>query len=341
MNIHSMKAIITGGTGFLGKYMIKEMEEKYEQIIVLARDPTKVKTTEKIIPRKGDITDLTSLKSVFEGVDHVYHMAAKVGSWPKDPTKGYIQTNIEGTRNVIEQAMKEEVSKIIYTSSYFALGETGEEIVDEKWDTPPNFKHPYVNTKYQSGKLVDELIKENGIPIVSVVPTTIVGVGMDNPLSAVITEFLEGKLPGLPKGGKTRLNYVLVEDVAKGHLLAAEKGKVGEKYILGGENMALKDFLLLYGEVLKLKKPRSLPNFAVWFYARIQEFKREPEMTRGDFNVAKRNFTYTSEKAQKELGYSKKAIQTIVNPMLEYFIEADKLNLKTKEKVAQALEKNE
>ena len=331
-----MKAIITGATGFLGKHMLTELTEQYEQAVALVRDPTKLRTNgrnEKIVAKKADITDVSSLKMVFEGVDHVYHMAAKVGSWPSDPSKGYIQTNIEGTKNVIEQAMKADVSKIIYTSSYFSLGETGEEIANEEWNSPPTYKHPYVNTKYQAGKVVNEFSKENGLPIVTVIPTTMVGVGMDNPLSALIVEFLEGKLPGLPRGGKTRLNYVLAEDVAKGHLLASEKGKIGEKYILGGENMALKDFLMLYGELLELKKPRSLPNFMVWFYARIQEFKKEPEMTRADFNVAKRNHTYTSEKSEKELGYTHQSIQTIVEPMLQKMLEEKKFSENIEEKL--------
>ncbi len=134
------------------------MLDEYESINVLTHNSNKISPeNNKINVYQGDITDPTTLLDFMESCDHVYHAAAKVGSWPKDPNQGYIATNIEGTKNIIKTADACDIKKIIYTSSFFALGSTGPETRDENWDNKTDFKHPYVTTKYDAGKKVDTI----------------------------------------------------------------------------------------------------------------------------------------------------------------------------------------
>jgi farnesol dehydrogenase len=325
-----LKAGITGATGFLGPYLLTQMLEEYNSINVLTHKSNNISPeNSKIHHYQGDITDPTTLLDFMESCDHVYHAAAKVGSWPKDPTKGYIATNIEGTKNVIKTADACNVKKIIYTSSFFALGSTNPEARDETWDNKPDFKHPYVTTKYDAGKIVETMVQENSYPIISVYPTTIIGNGMDNPLSALIVDYINGKLPGLPaEGGRRGLNFVDTKSVAKGHLLACHKGKYGEKYILGGENMTLRDFLLRFGNLLDIKGPRGIPNFVSAIYAWILERGSNPGFTHADLEVAKRWWIYESTKAQNELGYNPTLLEGTIASILEEFYTLGKLNKK-------------
>ncbi|MHA2249440.1 MAG: NAD-dependent epimerase/dehydratase family protein [Candidatus Kariarchaeaceae archaeon] len=323
-----MKAAITGATGFLGQYLISELLGHYDDISVLVRTPTMFKN-DNIQVFTGDIRKPTTLQPFLKDVDHLYHAAAMVGSWPRDPMDGYYQINVDGTKNLIEEAMKSDLSKIIYTSSYFALGETGETERNEDWDKAPDFKHPYVNTKYQAGKLVEQLVEDFGYPVTSVFPTVIIGEGMDNPVSSIIIDYINGKLPGLPaKGGSMGLNFVLADSVAKGHLQAADRGSNGEKYILGGENISLREFLMMFGEALNLKPPRSIPNWVSKSYAWLLELKGNPGFTRADLEVSKRSYVYDSSKAVKKLGYKPESIHTVIPKLLKEYMKSGKLNTK-------------
>jgi nucleoside-diphosphate-sugar epimerase len=318
----------------LGRYLIEDLLGVYDEVRVLARTPSKLEPQVGLTVVKGDITQPEMLNEDFlGGVDCLFHAAAKVGSWPRDPNAGYRQTNIEGTENVLVQAEKFGIPKMVYTSSFFALGATGSVPRDESWDNPPSFKHPYVTTKYQAGQLVDQMISDHSYPIIQVNPTTIMGAGIDNVISNTIIDWVNGKLPGLPGGGKTQLNFVRAQDVAIGHLLAAERGKIGEKYILGGPNMSLAEFMRLFQQKLGISVPRSLPYIFGKIYGLLQELQGDPSFTRADISVSQRFFIYSTEKARTELGYDPQPLESIIDPMLKFFVQSNKLNSRGEERV--------
>lgn len=338
-----MKAVMTGATGFLGSYLLAELRKSYEEIVCLARTPRKLKAEEddqvKVV--QGDVTAPTDLmKDALVGADHLYHSAAKVGSWPKDPQRGYVQTNVDGTKTILSMATEAGVGRVVYTSSYFALGETGVDPVTEDWNVPPSFDHPYVTTKYEAGKVVERWVAEHPdseTEVVVVNPTTIVGVGMDNPVSASLVDYLNGKLPGLPGGGRTVLNFVLAESVAEGHVLAAKQGRAGQKYLLGCEDMMLRDFYGMFGAKIDRKPPRKVPTFLVKLYARMLEFGRNPAMTVADFNVARRHWAYNDSKAREELGYAPKPVIEVVEPYLTHLKYCGLLKPKVAKKLSDIL----
>ncbi|MFX1513509.1 MAG: NAD-dependent epimerase/dehydratase family protein [Promethearchaeota archaeon] len=347
-----MKAVITGATGFLGGYLIQELQSIYDEIYPIVRDPKNLKklNNEQIIPFQGDITVPNTLKNPFSKADHCYHAAAKVSSWPKDPQKGYVQTNVLGTQNVLDIAQETNIERLIYTSSFNALGETGEEPQTEQWDNPHSFTHPYFNTKYDAGKLVEDYIQNHDdLNIITVIPTFIIGLGMNNPVSTNLLYYLNGKLPGLPilgylglpGGGKVQWNFVLAESVAKGHVKAALKGKKREKYILGSENLFLRDFFHLFGNKIGLKPPGRIPYFLASLYSHMLEFGKNPALTVSELQISKRWFIFDSSKAINELDYSPEPIEKIIRPWLKEQLTRGNFKKKTTEKVKNYLEKNE
>ncbi|MHA2363591.1 MAG: NAD-dependent epimerase/dehydratase family protein [Candidatus Hodarchaeales archaeon] len=336
-----MQAAITGASGFLGKHLLDELINYYDKVIAIVREPTKLDhiQNEKLVIIKGDITDSSSLKKPFTGVDHLYHTAAKVGSEDRDTI---FLTNVEGTYNVLTVAQEQGVKRVIFTSSFFALGETNSssDPVMEDWDVLPTFKFSYIQSKYESGKLVDEYARNNDLDIVTVCPTFMVGLGMINPTNAFsisLLEYLNGKLPGIPGGGNNIFNFVLASSVAKGHIQAALKGKKGEKYILGGENLPLKVFYGMFGEKIGRNPPRGLPKILGIIYSRLLGLSKligkKPKLTRADIIVSTKSYAYKSDKAITELGYKITPVETIIRPMFEYLLDSGYLNRKTGKKV--------
>lgn len=330
-------ALITGASGFLGKILLKNMIGLYEDIYIIGRN-TKVlyilknhynATITKIHVKKIDISERDQLVSLFSIVkfDIVYHAAAKVGSIPSDPNEGYTQTNIDGTKNICDMVLKYNVDRLIYTSSFFALGETGGDIKDENWNNKSNFAHPYITTKFDAGQLVDYYKINHNLPVIIIIPTTIIGVGMDNPLSKLIIDYLSNKLLGLPNKGKSRLNFVTVNSVAQGHILAATFGKIGEKYILGGKNMQLNEFLNLFGRKYGIKPVRSIPFFIIYIYALFQRFNKNPEITTQDLNVSVRNYTYSSNKAIASINYIYEDIERVIDDIISDYFSRGLINI--------------
>ncbi len=348
-----MKAVITGATGFLGGYLLHELQSTYDEIYVIVRNPKKFDkiTNSQIIPVLADVTDPATLIKPFKNADHCYHAAAKVGSWPKNPKEGYIQVNVEGTQNVLDIARETNIERVIYTSSFFVLGSTKEVPVDETWNNPIQFKHPYINTKYEATKYVDDYIQVYDEPsIITVYPTFIIGLGMgaNNPVSNNLLAYLNGKLPGLPipwyiglpGGGKIQWNFVLAESVAQGHVLAAFNGKKSEKYILGGENIPLRDFFHLFGSKIGKKPPGRIPNFLASLYSQILELGRNATLPVSEVEIAKRWFIFDSSKAINELGYTPKPIDSIIRPWLEERLGKADFSKKTAQKLQNYLEEN-
>lgn len=359
-----MKAMVTGGTGFLGPYILYQLVDYYDEIILI--DPFKdsiefndeyfkfidysnyeLKPEEKqrkmqkfrdnIKVIKADIRDPGSLAKSMQEVSHVFHAAAIVATKPKDPKEIHIPVNIEGTKNILKLCAEHKIQRLIYTSSFVALGPLTKEqaktgiLADESQNVKTQFKHSYVDTKYEAGQIVDKYSQTANYDIITVCPTTILGYGMDNMVTQAFLDYIHQKLPGLPNGGMTRINQVLAEDVGRGHLLAALKGKHGEKYILGGNNLFFRDFFQMFGELLGYPMPRSVPSWLIGIVLNVQEkLYKNPQMTASEFKMAGLEWTYSIEKAKKELGYHPHPInkKTFVKPFIRYLLENDRIQTK-------------
>jgi farnesol dehydrogenase len=243
----------------------------------------------------------------------VFHVAAYVQTWTKNK-QIFDDINVTGLINSVEAAKKVGIEKFIYTSSFMALGPSPKGgIINEDSDRITSRLHnDYERTKYL-GLLEAGKIAETGFPIVTVHPTVIYGPGpltSGNLVGKTIMDLINGKIPGVIGSGRQLWNYAHVNDVCKGHILAAEKGKPGERYILGGENISISDFMKLVGDMAGVEIPRRhLPIWLLFMVGAAQETiafmgGKLPDMTRGIAGIYALNWAYSSEKAEKELGYS-------------------------------------
>jgi dihydroflavonol-4-reductase len=307
-----MKAFVTGGTGFVGSAVIRKLLAAGLDVRALVRPGTNTRMLDSLPVERvsGDLSDVSILQQAMVGCEWVFHVAALYSYWGHEWEEFY-QTNVEGTRRVLDVAGQAGARRIVYTSSIATLGLPRD-------DTPANEETPvtladkighYKRSKYLAEEVVREFVAR-GLPVVTVNPAAPVGVGDHKPTQTgkMIVDFLNGRMPAYVDTG---LTIVDVEDVAMGHLLAMEKGRLGERYILGGENLSLKQVLDLLAEVsglpqVKVRIPRAVA--LVWAYmdtglARLNP-KHIPAATPDAVRVSSKKEYYSSAKAMRELGYT-------------------------------------
>lgn len=256
MGVVSMKRVfVTGGTGFVGAHVVRQLVERGDDVCVLVRSSSNLMLIKDLPVKKviGDLTDLDSLMQPISSVDELYHVAADYRLWARNPRDIYLN-NVGGTRNILSAALRMEVPKVVYTSSVGCLGLPKSGIGDEN---TPVFRNQlvghYKKSKYDAEQVALEYA-DKGLNIVIVNPSTPVGPGdvKPTPTGKIILDYLNGRMCGYVDTG---LNLIAVEDVAKGHLLAAEKGKHGEKYILGNRNMTLQEIFSVLANITQRKPP--------------------------------------------------------------------------------------
>jgi dihydroflavonol-4-reductase len=307
-----MKAFVTGGTGFVGGAVVRKLIEAGHTVRALARPGTDTRQLDGLPVERieGDLADAGSLRRGMSGCEWVFHVAALYSYWGHEWEEFY-QTNVEGTRRVLDVAGQVGVHRIVYTSSIATLGlPKGDTPADE--DTPVTLADKigyYKRSKFMAEEVAREFARQ-GLPLVIVNPAAPVGVADHKPTATgqMIVDFLNGRMPAYVDTG---LTIVDVEDVAMGHLLAMEKGRLGERYILGGENLSLKQVLDLLAEVsglpqVKARIPRAVA--LIWAYmdtglARLNP-KHIPAATPDAVRVSSKKEYYSSAKAMRELGYT-------------------------------------
>jgi len=326
-----MKCYVTGGTGFLGKNLIQYLLSQGHSIRALVRKTSKTDDLKSLGVDLvyGDVTDQNTIRETVRGSDWVFHTAAMVKTWSRDP-KEYYWVNVDGLRNIVDMASLAGCKKIIYTSSFIALGPTDGTIADEKFQIKrTGFYNLYHETKHLAHR---EALRYSGanIPFIPLYPGVIYGPGNlteGNILVRLMLDFIKGRFPGILGSGTQVWNYVYVEDVVRGHVLAAEKGTLGQPYILGGENVSLNDFVKVMAEVTGKPVPtRHIPFSIAKTAGAFEEilallFKRNPKNTRGTIEIFKHDWAFSSDKAIHELGYSpislKKGLQKTYNWLKE------------------------
>ncbi len=324
------RILVTGATGFVGAAVARALVANGHRVRVLVRPSSDRRNIEglDVEPAIGSLEDAPSLAAALAGMEALFHVAADYRLWVRD-AQAMMRANVEGTRLLMEAALAAGLRRIVYTSSVATLGQYGDgREADET--TPVSYVEmvgPYKQSKYRAEGIVRLMVREQGLPAVIVNPSTPVGPRdvKPTPTGRMIVEAATGRMPAYIDTG---LNLVHVDDVASGHLLAYEKGRVGERYILGGDNMSLAEMLRTVAELTGRRPPSiAVPRLAVWPIALGAELiayftGREPFATRDGLKMAKKKMYFSSAKAAAELGYRARPARDGLADAIGWFREA-------------------
>lgn len=319
------KALVTGAAGFIGCHVVRELLEENVEVRAMVRPGENAKNLDglDIETVQGDVLDCSAIERALEGVDTLFHLAAIYQLWLPKRSDIY-NVNLEGSRRVLWAALKKNLDKVVYTSSIAGIGiAPGKQLSNEDtpfdhWDAPD-----YVRTKYLSQ---EEALgfSANGLPLVVVNPAFPFGARdiVPTPTGRLIVDCLNGKIPALFEMG---ICAVDVEDVARGHVLAAKKGRVGQKYILGNENVTVKDFYARVGSVAGMKAPSiTLPTSFALLAAYLMEKRADktgepPTATTVTVRYSSQYLFYDNSKAKKELGLEFTPVDESIARAVEWF----------------------
>jgi dihydroflavonol-4-reductase len=324
-----LKAFVTGATGFLGSHVARALAEQGADLRLLVRPTSSLRNLEGLPAETvtGDLRDSASLQKAIEGCGVVFHVAADYRLWVRDPAEMY-RSNVEGTRAILEAARKNKVRSVVYTSSVATIGFTGNgHPADE--DSPVSLADMighYKRSKFMAEQLALEAGRA-GQRVVTVNPTTPVGEQdiKPTPTGRIILDFLKRKFPAYVETG---LNLVDVRECARGHLIAMEKGRSGERYILGGENLTLKQILDKLGAISGLPSPTvKLPYLVAYVAGAMDQMYsgrllgREPRATIETVRMGKKKMWASSGKAERELGWKNVPVDDALRRAVAWFRE--------------------
>jgi dihydroflavonol-4-reductase len=321
--------LVTGASGFVGAAVARALLARGRKLRVLLRPTSDRRNIAGLAvePRIGSLEDGPSLAAALDGCGALYHVAADYRLWVKDERRMY-RANVDGTRLLMEAALAQGVGSIVYTSSVATLGIIGDGTPSDE-TTPSTLADmigPYKRSKFMAEEAVRDLVRTRGLPAAIVNPSTPIGPGdvKPTPTGRIIVDAASGKMPAFVDTG---LNIVHVDDVASGHLLAEERGTIGERYILGGEDMSLAEILKRIALLTGRKPPTiRVPIPAIWplavateIWARISG--KEPLLTIDGLRMAKKKMFFSSAKAERALGYRARPAQQALADAVAYFRE--------------------
>jgi len=323
-----MTTLVTGATGFLGNHVARQLVSAGHSVRLLVRSTSNLALLEGLNAERvvGDLQDMASIDRAMKGVRRVYHVAADYRLWSRNPNEIY-ESNVEGTRRLLEIAGQAGVERVVYTSTVATIVVPTHGPLSNE-DTRATLSQMIGH--YKRSKFLAELeaIKAAaaGVPVVIVNPTAPVGPGdwKPTPTGRIILDFLNGKMPAYVDTG---LNLVPVEDCAAGHLLAAEKGRIGERYILGARNMTLKEILDALATITGRSAPRvRLPHavalaagYADEFFSRLTG--REPRIPVEGVKMSRHRMFVQSDKAERELSYRPGAIEPALERAVRWYVD--------------------
>ena len=323
-----MTTLITGATGFVGSAVLRAAVERGIDARVLARPGSDRRNIDGVNCEiaEGDLNDPRSICAALQGCSSLFHVAADYRLWTPDPAELY-RTNSDATVDLFRAAAKANVERIVYTSSVATLGNNKDGTPADE-DTPVGLSDMvghYKRSKFVAEEAVTALIRDEGLPIVIVNPSTPVGPRdiKPTPTGRMIVEAASGRMPAYVDTG---LNIAHVDDVAEGHWLAFEKGKAGERYILGGEDLPLRDILAEIAQIVGRKPPTiSLPRAPLFPLAYMTEFiarvrgSGEPMLTVDSLRMSRKRMFFSSGKARSELGYSARPAVHALQDAISWF----------------------
>jgi len=320
-----MTTLVTGAAGFLGSHVARQLVARGETVRVLVRASSSNRAISDL-PLEyvtGDLRDAASLDRAMAGVQRVYHVAADYRLWAKR-TKDIYDSNVGGTKNLLAAAKRAGVEQLIYTSTVATIAVDRPELPNEFTDAKlQEMVGHYKRSKWMAEREVLQAAKE-GLPVIVAMPTTPVGPWdwKPTPTGKIILDFLNGKMPGYVETG---LNFVGVEECAAGHLLAAEHGKVGERYLLGAENLTLKGLLDLLAKITGLRAPAmKIPHGVALGVAYVESvFSRlvgkEPQIPVEGVKIARHKMFVDASRAQRELGFQPGSVAAALERAVRWY----------------------
>jgi len=318
--------LVTGASGFLGSAIAAALRARGHEVRTLVR-PSSPRTNldARDSAREGDLRDRPSLASALKGVRYLFHAGADYRLWARDPEE-IRRNNVEGTRLIMEEALKAGVERIVYTSSVatLKLGSVGTPATEDHPLTEEDAIGVYKRSKVAAEGLVEAMVRGQGLPAVIVNPSTPIGPRdvRPTPTGRIIIEAASGRMPAFVDTG---LNLVHVDDVAEGHVAALDHGRIGERYILGGENVLLADMLADIARLVGRRPPTlKLPRAAIYPVAFGAELLAkmtgvEPFVTLDGLRMARHHMFFDDTKARQELGYTSRPYRDGIADAIAWF----------------------
>jgi dihydroflavonol-4-reductase len=319
--------LVTGASGFVGSAVVRHLIKAGHQVRALVR-PTSSRTNLaelRVEIVEGDLRDVESLIRAMAGIRYVFHVAADYRLWARNPQE-IVRTNVEGTRNLMTAARRAGVERIVYTSSVATLkarpdGKASDETFPLEAQSAVG---AYKYSKVVAERLVESMVAEQKLPAIIVNPSTPIGPGdvRPTPTGRIIVEAAAGRMPAYVDTG---LNLVHVDDVAAGHLAALQNGRIGERYILGGQDVLLGDMLREIARQAgrappRLRLPRQLIFPIAYGAEAVAHFTgREPFVTTTGLRLAKDRMFFTSAKADREIGYRARPYSEAIADAISWF----------------------
>lgn len=322
-----MKKLVTGSTGFIGSAIVRELIKDGEDVKVLIRKTSDTRNIDKLDVERvyGDIRDGDSMKRALKDCDTLYLTAAYFAHWAQDYKLLY-EVNVGGTKASLKAASEAGIEKVIYTSTNNAIAASGPVPANEE----KAFNYWEAGDHYSMSKYIAEnearIFITRGLPVVIVNPTLVIGINdlKPTPSGQMIIDVVKQKMPGYIDGG---INIIDVEDVARGHILAAKKGRVGERYILGNRNITVYDYLKLIADIAGVRPPAvKLPYNVALALGHIFEIvsyitKKPPIVTASEVRIGRMTEWYDCSKAINELGLPQTPIDVTIKKALNWFRE--------------------
>jgi dihydroflavonol-4-reductase len=323
-----MTVLVTGANGFMGSNVVRELIKDGADVRVTIRKDSDTRNIDDLDVEKVycDIRDKESVKSALKGCDTLYHIAAYFAHWAPDK-KLFYDINVEGTKNLLEEALFQGLEKVVYTSTSNTIGSHGagnfvkEDAEFNGWEAGDH----YAISKYLA-EIEAKKICEKGLPLVIVNPTLVIGVRdrKPTPSGALIVDIANGDMPGYIEGA---INVIDVEDVAHGHIQAAQKGRIGERYLFGNENLYVGDFFKLIAEIAGVKSPKRKIPYRValllgyLFQVGARITKKPPIVSVSQVRLGKMGEHFDCSKAVNELGLKQTPIKKTIEKAINWFRE--------------------
>ena len=319
--------LLTGSSGYLGSRIAHALVERGEAFRVLVRNPAKL----GLVPAEarceivaGDLLDREAVAQSLRGVTQVIHSAALVKMWVRDP-QDFRRINVEGLKLLLEEAGRAGVERVIYTSSFLAVGPSSDVNAGEGLQNRGPYSNEYEETKAQA---LDWLRAEGfkRFPVVALLPGVVYGPGPPtegNLVGGMMQQYLSGRFPGLLGSGRQRWSFAYIAEVVQAHLAALEKGRPGEEYFLAGDNRSLNDLFSVIGRLTGVTFPVRHISFTTGkMYgalevARARLFNHRPKLTPGVVEIFRKDWVYSSDKACRELGYRVVELEEGIQKTLE------------------------